>query len=174
MSKETRNPQVVPSYSSAFQRLEQALVAAEDRSWQQIQEEIDQAVKFEQDAARLTKEEASLLAEWLRRDISELLGYMQESGHGLRDWLRFDLDLLEARLRESLLSIADPTRVEQVRLDKQLAHGEGVYVQGEVALPGVLRCTQCDKMICLVETAYLDACHHCGGDFFQRVTRRTQ
>lgn len=162
------------SYTESLHRVESALADAELKSWEQVQAEIDKAVAFEKGAERLTRDEVALLSEWLRRDLSALMGFVQTTGQGLKDWLRFDLDLLEDRLRRSLLSIADQTQVDGFRLGHQLDHEEGSYVQGELALPGLLQCTDCGHLICLVGASQLESCHHCGNGYFRRVTRRSE
>lgn len=164
--------QTVDSYGKVITRLEKSIAKAENQSWETLKDEVDKAVEFEQGVANLTKEEASLLSAYVKRDVSQLLHFVSETGKGLREWLRFDLDLLESKLRKTLLSIADKTTVDLDQLERRLHHDVGTYVAGEVACPGVLRCNDCGKMVCLVETTHIDSCHKCEGIYFQRVTSR--
>lgn len=160
------------AYVAALQRLEGVLADAEAKSWQTLQGEVEKAVHFEQEAERLTAEEASLLKAYVKRDLASLLHFIRETGQGVKEWLRFDLDVLETGLKRSLLAIADKTQVGQQQLEHQLHHQEGAYVAGEVALPGMLRCTECGKMVCLVDVARVDPCHRCEGLYFRRITGR--
>lgn len=160
------------SYRDSLERVEHALAEVEVRSWQALQEEVDRAVAFEQDAERLTAEQASLLSTYIQRDIRGFMEFLRDTGRGLREWLRFDLELLEEGVRRSMLQIADRTRLEQLQLEHQLQHEEGTYVAGEVTFPGLLQCTDCGKMMCLVEAATIEPCHRCDNVYFRRITGR--
>ncbi|ABC32025.1 predicted metalloendopeptidase [Hahella chejuensis KCTC 2396] len=173
MKQEDKAPEhVVQAYNNILQRVEKSLADVEVKTWETIKQEIDQAVEFEQGLAKLTKEEWNLLEAYVKRDMKELYHFVAETGKGLREWLKLDLDLIEQRIGDALLSIADKTLVDLEKLDYQLHHDPGTYVAGEVACPGVLRCDQCGKMVCLVETSHIDACHRCQGIYFQRLTSR--
>ncbi len=160
------------AHGKVLDRVEKSLANAEVSTWETVKEEIEKAVEFEQGVMRLTREEWSLIKAYLKRDLEGLTKYMAETGSGLKEWLKMDLDLVEHKLRQTLLSIADKTTVEHESLDHRLNHDPGVYVAGEIAIPGMLQCTQCEKMICLVETTHIEPCHRCGSIYFQRVTSR--
>jgi hypothetical protein len=162
----------VKSYVSSLARLEDAVAEVEIRSWHALQQEVDKAVTFEQEAARLTAEEAALLKTYIKRDVKSLLAFVKESGKGLKEWLSIDMGALELGLRRSLLAIADHTLVERQQLDHQLHHDEGTYVAGETVMPGMLQCAECSKMVCLVEVAQLAPCHGCDCIYFRRITSR--
>ncbi len=173
MSEKTKlSDNAVEAHGKVLDRLEKSLAEAEATTWEKLKEEIEKAVEFEQGVARLTREEWDLIKAYLKRDLKALSGFMAETGSGLREWLRMDMDLLEQKLRRTLLSIADKTKVEQDNLDHRLNHDPGTYIAGEIAIPGMLQCTQCDKMVCLVETTHLEPCHRCDGIYFHRVTAR--
>ncbi len=171
-SNNPENQESLYAYTELLRKVEDSLVDAESRSWDTLKDEVEKAIEFEQGVEALTKEEWSLIKTYLLRDLKELSSFVAETGKGVREWLRFDLDLLETKMRDALLSIADKTSVEQENLDNLLNHEPGTYAAGEIACPGVLRCSQCGKMICLVETAHIAPCHRCEGRFFQRVTSR--
>ena len=160
------------AYSNMLAKVEKSLAEVETKTWESLKEEIDKAVEFEQGLADLTREEVSLIKTYLKRDLKELTHFVAESGDGLREWLRFDIDLIESKLRDLLLSVADKTTVDQEQLALRLNHQPGTYVAGEIAFPGMLKCTQCGKMVCLVDTGHVEACHACDGIGFQRVTSR--
>jgi hypothetical protein len=173
MVKESEQREAALSaYTNMLTKVEKSLVEAESKTWEALKEDIDKAVEFEQGLAELTREEVSLIKTYLKRDLKELVHFIAETGDGLREWLRFDIELIESKLRSMLLSIADSTTLDQEELELRLSHQPGTYVAGEIACPGVLRCTQCGKMVCMVETAHVDPCHTCDGIGFQRVTSR--
>lgn len=165
-------PEAVRTYDRMLARVEERLADAEDQTWESLKQEINDAVAFEEGVERLTREELSLLGAYLRRDLGQMVQYVNETGGGVSDWLRLDLALVERRLLDMLLSIADKTRVQSVELDQRLTHDPGQYMSGEIATAGVLRCLQCGHTICLTETTYLDPCHRCDSHYFERVTGR--
>jgi hypothetical protein len=173
-NRERKNlsPEAVQVYDRMLARVEERLADAENRTWETLKREIDDAVEFEEGFQRLTREEASLLGAYLRRDLSHMVQFVNETGEGVREWLRLDLSLVEQRLLELLLSIADNTRVDSVELEQRITHGPGQYMSGEVATAGVLRCLECRHALCLTETTHLEPCHHCQSHYFERVTGR--
>jgi hypothetical protein len=172
IKKAKQQDAAVKVYANLLTRVEKSLAEAEFKTWESVKEEIEKAVEFEQELAEFTREEVSLIKTYLQRDLKELIRFIAETGHGLREWLQFDVELIESKLRSTLLSIADKTAVEQENLELLLNHQPGTYVAGEIACPGMLRCTQCGKMICLVETAHVEPCHSCESVCFLRVTSR--
>jgi len=167
-NKFKQHPTATSTYSALLAKVENSLAEVESKTWETVKEEIDKAVEFEQDLAEYTQEEVHLLKSYLRRDLKELTHFIAETGKELRDWLQFDVDLIETKLRNSLLSIADKTTVEKESLDQRLSHDVDVYVAGEIACPGRLRCTQCGKEISLLTTTHIKACHGCDGLYFRR------
>ena len=169
---EKLSDKALDAHGKVLDRVEKSLAEAEVSTWETVKEEIEKAVEFEQGVARLTREEWSLIKAYLKRDLEGLTRFMAETGSGLKEWLKMDIDMLEHKVRQTLLSIADKTTVEQESLEHRLNHDPGVYMAGEIAIPGMLQCTQCEKMVCLVETTHIEPCHRCEGIYFQRVTSR--
>jgi len=160
------------AYDRMLARVESRLADAERQTWDTLQQEIEEAVEFEQGVKELTREELHLLAAYLRRDLSHLVRFVNETGKGVREWLSQDLEALEHRLVDLLFSIADRTQLDTLELKQKIEHGPGQYMTGELATAGVLRCLNCGRMICLTETSRLEACHACDSHYFERVTAR--
>ena len=162
------------AYDRMLSRVESRLAEAEARTWERLQEEIEDAVTLEQELAELTREEINLLRAYLRRDLSHLLGFITRTGEGVREWLTRDLEWFENRVLELLFSIADPTRLDTMELQQKLADRDAEhYFAGEIAMAGVLRCLNCAALITLPATSRIEACAHCGGHYFERVTTHT-
>lgn len=162
------------SYNRMLERVESRLAEVEERSWDQLQEEIEEAIGFEQDVAELTREELDLLAAYLRRDLSHLLGFVSSTGGGVAEWLRTDLEWVEDWLVEKLFSIADPTRIDTLELQQKLQDSDpNHYFAGELAMAGVLRCLNCGHLLTLSETTRLEPCERCESHYFERVTAHT-
>src|SRR5690554_2027140 len=100
------------AYDRMLERVESRLRNADERTLDTLRSEINEAVEFETQLKRLTREEASLLAAYLRRDLEHLVTFVGGTGEGLKAWLQFDLSLLEHKLQELLFSIADKTRLD--------------------------------------------------------------
>lgn len=172
--QERRNlsPEAVRVYDQMLTRVERRLADTENRTWETLKKEIDDAVEFEEGLERLTQEEVSLLSAYLQRDLSNMVQFVNETGDGVREWLRLDLALVEHHLLERLLSVADNTRVDSVELEQRISHAPDHYISGEIATAGVLRCLECGQTICLTETTRLESCHHCLSNYFERLTGR--
>lgn len=162
-------------YNRMLQRVEKALVAAEDKTWETLTTEIDKAVEFEMELGEATRDELSLLAAYLRRDLQHLVQFFGsgDEEETLGDWLRLDLSLVEKQLADMLLSIADKTQVETLELDQKIHHAPDQYLSGEIATAGVLRCLDCGEPVALTVTTRIEPCHHCGSHYFERITARS-
>ncbi|MDX1588505.1 MAG: zinc ribbon-containing protein [Oleiphilaceae bacterium] len=158
------------TYDRMLARVEKRLGEAEARTWQRLQEEIDEAVEFEEGVKELTREELHLLAAYLRRDLSHMVRFISETGKGVREWLHQDLEQIEHRVVDLLFSIADRTRLDTLELQQRLDHGPNQYISGELATAGVLRCLDCGERLHLTGTTVLEPCHACESRYFERVT----
>ncbi|MGB0732309.1 MAG: zinc ribbon-containing protein [Pontibacterium sp.] len=160
--------------SEAFQRLLHHTLAQVQHSEQvtreSLQSTLDEAVELELAAEELTKAELSLLAQYVKRDFSQMGYYLHESGEGLASWLNFDINVLEETLRQGLLALADNTRVDMEILRERLDAGEMLYMTGEFATPGVFGCCACGAETSLLAPRKISTCDNCGSDQFYRST----
>ncbi|SFR52228.1 Zinc-ribbon containing domain-containing protein [Marinobacter daqiaonensis] len=163
--------QALKAYDRMLERVEARLAKAEKQTLDTLRHEIDDAVEVETELRRLTRDEASLLAAYLRRDLEHLVTFVEGTGEGLREWLQFDLSLMENKLEELLFSIADKTRVETLELNQKIDNQDAThYMAGEVATAGMFRCLNCNHMKCLTATSQLEPCEACEAHYFERVT----
>lgn len=160
------------AYSRVVDRVEKAIANVEQKTWDLIKEEIDNAIEFEHGVAELSREEVDLLSAYVKRDLKSLSHFVAETGEGVAEWLKMDVELVEKKILDSLLSIADKTSVETLELDQKLKHDSHAYITGEMASPGMLKCNDCGYMMCLVEVTKVENCHTCGSHYFKRVTSR--
>ncbi len=159
------------AYDRMLERVESRFADADRHTLDTLRREIDEAVEFETELKRLTRDEASLLAAYLRRDLEHLVTFAGGTGEGLKEWLQFDLSLLEHKLQELLFSIADKTRLDTLELEQKLENSDIThYLTGEVATAGMFRCVNCNHMKCLTATAQLEPCEACESHYFERVT----
>ena len=106
------NEKLARHYDSALNRIEKRLAEAEHNTLETLEKEIRDAVEFEQDLERLTKDEVALLTTWLNRDLQDLGRFVSSTGRGLGEWLNIDLSALEISLARALQSVADKTRIK--------------------------------------------------------------
>lgn len=164
--------QALKVYNRMLERVTSRLNTVERKSWETLQESLAEAVEFENELEEMTREEVDLLAAYVRRDVSHLMHFVEETGEGVGEWLRLDLALIERQLLDLLFSIGDKTRLDTLELDHKLHHDPSQYISGEIATAGVLRCVSCGHMVCLVETSHIQPCEACNSHYFERVTAR--
>lgn len=165
------NDKLARHYDSALTRIEKRLAEAEHNTLDTLQKEIREAVEFEQDLERLTKDEVALLTTWLNRDLQDLGRFVSSTGRGLGEWLNIDLSALEISLARALQSVADKTRIDQLELEQKLESDPGTYIEGELATAGTFSCTECDKMVVVTHTRPIERCHRCDNHIFHRVSQ---
>jgi hypothetical protein len=169
--KMPENKQDVSSlYNRVLDRLTDTLESAEHRSWDYLQEKIEEAVELELAAEEMTRDEMDLLSAYLKRDLKQLGYYAHETGEGIAAWLHFDLNILENTLVKKLIALADQTRIEQERLREQLANADDEYMAGEIAAVGTFECQGCKQQLQLKQTSLIQPCVACGSEHFKRVS----
>ncbi|OOV86724.1 zinc ribbon-containing protein [Oceanospirillum linum] len=165
------NKKLARHYDNALARIEKRLAEAEHNTLETLEKEIRDAVEFEQDLERLTKDEVSLLTVWLNRDLQDLGHFVSSTGRGLGEWLNIDLSTLELSLARALQSVADKTRIDQLELAQKLESDPGTYIEGELATAGTFSCTECDKIVVVTHTRPIERCHRCDNHIFHRVSQ---
>ena len=168
---EIREDKLVRHYDSALSRIEGRLADAEIKTYEALQQEVKDAVEFEYEVERLTKDEVALLTTWLTRDLQHLGHFVSTTGRGLGEWLNIDLSALELSLARALQSVADKTRLDQLELEQKLESDMGTYLEGELATAGTFACTNCDKMVVVTQTKPIERCHRCDNHIFHRVSQ---
>jgi len=158
------------AYDRVLKRLSSNLENAEIRSWDFLQQQIEEAVEVELKAEEMTRDELNLLGAYVKRDMKALGRYSHMAGVGLAAFLKFDLNYLEERFMERFVALADRTRIDQELLREQLDHDSEQYITGELATAGTLECLACGMPHRLLETVVIEPCQKCGGNYFKRVS----
>ncbi|OEY65225.1 zinc ribbon-containing protein [Marinobacter sp. X15-166B] len=165
--------QALKVYDRMLERVQSRLANAEKTTLEGVRAEIANAVEMENELEEMTREEVDLLAAYLRRDLENLMHFVDETGDSLTEWLQLDLSLLEQQLTDALFSIADKTRLDTLELNQKLDNEDvSRYIAGEVATAGMFRCLNCHHMTCLTATSHIEVCEACGSHYFERVTGR--
>ena len=173
MSDKKHSPEVRPAdrskeYDRVLDRLRRELETAEHKSWDYLQEKIDEAVRLELTAEEMTRDEMDLLGAYLKRDLKKLGYYAHETGEGIAAWLNFDLNILEQKVAQQLMDLADKTRIGITELEQRLDQDEDHYAAGDVAAAGTFACTACGEKVTLMSTARLKPCANCRASLFVR------
>ena len=130
-----------------------------------IRHAAEQAVEFNE----LTREEAELIAAYLRRDLEDAGHYLATTGHEFSDWLKFDVEYTESRLLDWFRSAADRTRLDMLEFSAELERA-GHYYTGDITGPGTLRCDHCGRQLQFTGSDRVPSCPGCHGTIFSRAT----
>ncbi len=134
-----------------------------------LQHSIEHAAEIAVELGELTREEARLVSDYLKRDLKDAGHYLADTGHDLREWLRFDLELIEDRLLEVFYRATDKTRLEILDFQETLAEA-AQYNSGEITGPGTLQCDNCGELSQFHATACIEPCPQCGATTFSRIS----
>lgn len=118
----------------------------------------------------LTRDEADLVAAWVRRDLHDAGDYLSRTGHELGDWLHMDLELIEHALLDLIAKAADRTQLDMLKFQEETIQA-GAYRTGEVTGPGTLRCSECGEELNFRAPGHIPPCPHCHNTTFERKSR---
>lgn len=164
---------LVQMYDQLVERLYEAKLDLEKTSQQlDLDQEIERLVETEHELERITREEADLLTQWLKRDLKDLRAYLADTGQGVGDWLSRQTSLLSEQFLHLLRQVADPSVLDARTLQEDLDSREDptLYHTGELAMAGVFACSSCGKTVEVAFTHRLEPCHRCDGRVFVRKT----
>lgn len=148
-----------------FEELEQA----EKEMLPRLQQSIEHARETAVELKELSRQEAQLIGDYLKRDLQDAGHYLAQTGADIGDWLRFDAELVEDRLLELFRGAADKTSLELLELQETLEE-EAHYRTGEITGPGTLQCDACGHETAFHATSMIPACPACGATDFSRMT----
>lgn len=117
----------------------------------------------------LGKDKATLLKNYLKRDITDAATYINNSGKTLQDWLGFDIALIESKLWLNFSEAADQTTLELIKLREQAE--EQAYHTGESVGIGTLQCDECETLLHFHRPARIPPCAKCHHTSFHRQMR---
>jgi len=114
----------------------------------------------------LSKDEASLLTAYMKRDLIDAGNYLNRTSKELKGWLGFDLELIESGLWYKFSAVADKTALELLQI-KQQAESAG-YSTGELAGMGTLLCDECAAPLHFHKPGHIPPCPKCKHTHFHR------
>ncbi len=160
-SESSPREHLVQAYNRMLERIKEAWHKAGTTT---LGEQIEHARQMASDLNELTREEADLIAEYVRRDLQDAEAYLADSGRQLRDWLEFDLEFAENRFAELFTSLVDQSRVELAQWERRIKE----WHTGEITGIGVLECTECGEVLHFTHTGHIPPCPKCHGTVFTK------
>ena len=162
----------VEGYRRMLERIQQYVESLSEKEQQalfRLQHSLDHVIDEAVELDEMTREEATLLATYVKRDLQDAGQHLAETGQELSAWLRFDAELLEQRLLEWFGRAADNTKLELLQWEDTLDRATHYY-RGEVTGPGSLHCAQCGHAMQFHEPALIPACPNCGAERYTRLS----
>ncbi|RMG35789.1 MAG: hypothetical protein D6720_06370 [Gammaproteobacteria bacterium] len=157
------------AYEKLFETVAEEWKKVEEKTEPVLHELILKAKEKLLAAEEITEEQGERLAEYLERDLQDMGRHLAEEGRELKDWLGFETALLEDYFADLLLSVADKTEVEWLKLKLQSTE-RPTYHTGEVAMPGTFECVKCGERIHLHKAGHIPPCPKCHHTEFKRLS----
>lgn len=104
------------AYRTLLNHAKEAVVAAEQMTWQALGSAIEKAEQADHELAELTAKEFEQVQEDLHADLIQTAEYLAEVEQGVEEFISMDLPLLEKILIDKALSLADPTEITVLRM----------------------------------------------------------
>jgi DNA-directed RNA polymerase subunit RPC12/RpoP len=157
-------------YRVMSERVHQLLQHAGEGMMHTLEEALLKAREQAYTLGELSREEAEVVATALKRDVEEVALTMMQAELGVKQWMDTDLTVAERRLLERVLSGADPTTLQLLRLKELWAEREQAPVHaGAEATQGAYACVTCGEIIHLEQTTTVPPCPRCKGTRFRPV-----
>lgn len=124
-----------------------------------FREEVEELVNLELDVEQLAQRKLEILRAYIRDDLHGVKSFWQD--------LQGEGQALEKFVGQWLLSAADPTPPDWVKLNQYLEHGENRLMAGEVAKDVELVCVSCGRLRVVEGSAVLRPCSRCGAGLYE-------
>jgi len=165
----TEQSKQAEAYSTMLQRVRHGLEEIEDDVGLKFHYAVDAAKEKAYELGELSREEADVVGDYLKRDVHDAAEYLSKEGKEFSDWLKFDVELVEARLADVFRHAINTTTIELQALAERAAE-ENIWYMGEVSGPGTFKCADCEHEIQMFHIQDLPACPKCGAAQFHRVS----
>lgn len=161
---------LVDAYDAMLERVHLAAETAEKRTIPWLRDALEDAREKAVELNELTREEADKVSQYIERDLHEAADFVAETGQELKDWLRYDMALIQDQMLNMFSNMVDHTS-EALKNFADQAHQASIYRTGEVASPGVLKCSECGEELHFKKTGRIPPCPKCHATQFQRIPR---
>ncbi|MCK5889277.1 MAG: zinc ribbon-containing protein [Methylococcales bacterium] len=151
-------------FTDAYDSLMEHLYEIMDDTLHSIADGLEIAKEKTSELGGLTQEEVNEVADFLKRDIEHAAS---DTNASLSDWFKFDIEMLENFALDTFKSLADKTRLELTKIERQ-ANKYHPYKSGDVVSPGTFVCDKCNKELAFKSTSTLPDCPECETKSFTR------
>ncbi|AFT67699.1 MAG: Zn finger protein HypA/HybF involved in hydrogenase expression [Cycloclasticus pugetii] len=162
---------LLQAYDKMMQRLHDTVERAEKIAIPTLSENLKHAQEKAVELGELTKEEASKVADYLKRDLEDASAYLQTTKKEFSDWLSFESNLIEGKIGDWTHSVVDKAKLEWENLNLDTIKGT-LYHSGELTGPGTLECTQCKQTLNFKKTGHIPPCPTCHKTEFKRRKKK--
>ena len=158
------------AYENLYEQVAKSFHDAENKTAPLFHKLADEARNNVLKIKEISEQDAEKITSWVKRDISDLANYLEESGHELKDWLGFETSLIELEFLDALLKAADKTTAKILEV-KGKVYLSSVYHTGEVIGPGTLSCDMCEERLHFRKAGKIPPCPKCHATNFHRCVR---
>lgn len=164
----------------AYERMLERIRGGDGRTG--LQQRLQQAREAAVHLGELTRGEAELIGQYVRRDLRQVGDFLDRGGHALAEWLNVDLDALESDTWQWLRRLADPTELAWLRFSAgDVPEGESrltetppgvetseTFRTGEICGLGTLVCRNCEQLVHFTRPVPIPPCPRCHKTLFSR------
>lgn len=158
---------LLEAYAVMLERANEVIDKAEEQARPAFENAVERAQQTAHELGELTREEARLIADYVKRDVRDVGQHLAASRQELSEWFRFDVQQVESRLWEAFAAAADRTSLEWMRL-AGMARKRVTYRAGEITGPGTLSCDACGEVVNFDRPSEIPPCPRCRADVFHR------
>ncbi len=158
---------LVDAYNTMMKRVHSTIDEAEEKTIPTLEHNLEEAKARAIELGELTREEAEKVTGYLKRDIEEAAGFLQETGEEFTSWIQFDYELIEEALKEAFMNVADQTKLQLRQLGEN-AIKASQYHTGEITGIGTLTCEACGEKLHFKKTGHIPPCPKCHATSFKR------
>lgn len=156
------------AYEKMYERAVEDLQKVKEKTGPLLHKAIDEAKDKSIELKEVSREDATRLAGYLKRDVNDAMYYLSQTGREVKDWLGFETTLLKFEFLDMLLDTADKTTVGLRQFKENAAHPE--YHTGEITGPGTLSCNECGEKLHFYKAGKIPPCPKCHATVFHRST----
>lgn len=158
---------LLKAYNHMIDDMHTAIEKIEETLSPTIEKILENAEQTSKKLYALTQDEAQLISQHVKRDITHAREYLSTEGRELKQWLKFDIHQVEDNFADFLSRAADKNWLD-FRAFKEYQQNT-LYQTGEICSAGTLRCLDCSQEMKFTKNTRIPPCPKCHNTGFERV-----
>lgn len=158
---------LLKAYNHMIDEMHAAFEKVEETVSPTIETMLQNAQQTSKKLYALTQDEARMITEHVKRDISHARKYMSTEGRELKQWLKFDIHQVEDKFADFLSRAADKNWLD-FHAFKEYQQNT-LYKTGEICSAGTFRCLDCGQEMKFTKNSHIPPCPKCHHTEFERV-----